>query len=57
MENWYSKLYDKKDVSDPFVNVFLDRVRIAKTAILSNTLSPKWNEWFKIEVSIKYHDL
>ena len=50
LENWYSKLYDKKDVSDPFVDVRLGGVRIAKTAIKTNTLNPKWDEKFKIEV-------
>ena len=27
MENWYSKLYDKKDVTDPFVDVKLGKAR------------------------------
>ena len=50
MENWYSKLYDKKDVTDPFVDVKLGKARIAKTAVIDNSLNPKWNEWFKVEV-------
>merc|ERR1719348_980703 len=50
MENWYSKLYDKKDVTDPFVDVKLGKARIAKTAIITNSLNPVWDEWFKIEV-------
>ncbi len=25
MENWYSKIVDKKDVTDPFVDVKLDK--------------------------------
>ena len=52
MENWYSKLYDKKDVTDPFVDVKLGKARIAKTAIITNSLNPVWDEWFKIEVGI-----
>ena len=66
MENWYSKIYDKKDVTDPFVDVKLGKARyissvvfamlnydispltrIAKTAVIFNDLSPKWNETFK----------
>ena len=27
MENWYSKIYDKKDVTDPFVDVKLGKAR------------------------------
>jgi len=50
MENWYSKLYDKKDVTDPFVDVKLGKARIAKTAVINNSLNPVWDEWFKIEV-------
>lgn len=50
MENWYSKLYDKKDVTDPFVDVKLGKARIAKTAVIDNDLSPEWNETFRIEV-------
>ena len=40
MENWYSKLYDKKDVTDPFVDVKLGKARIAKTAVIDNSLNP-----------------
>jgi len=50
MENWYSKLYDKKDVTDPFVDVKLGKARIAKTAVIDNDLNPKWNETFRVEV-------
>ena len=51
MENWITKLYDKKDVTDPFVDVRLGKARVAKTAILDNTLNPQWKETFRIEVS------
>jgi len=50
MENWYSKIYDKKDVTDPFVDVRLGKARIAKTAVITNDLNPKWNEVFRVEV-------
>ena len=49
MENWYSKLYDKKDVTDPFVDVLLGKARIAKTAVINNSLNPVWDEWFKVK--------
>ena len=41
MENWYSKLVDKKDVTDAFVDVKLGKARIAKTAVINNDLNPK----------------
>jgi len=53
MENWYSKIVDKKDVTDPFVDVKLGKARIAKTAIIDNDMNPVWNETFKIEVCHK----
>jgi len=53
MENWYSKIVDKKDVTDPFVDVKLGKTRLAKTAIIDNDLNPVWNESFKIEVCHK----
>ena len=53
MESWIAKLYDKKDVTDPYVDVHLDG-RIAKTAILLNTLDPVWNESYRLEVSCWY---
>lgn len=53
MENWVSKLYDKKDVTDPFVDVKLGNARIAKTSVIDNDLNPEWNETFRIEVCHK----
>jgi len=53
MENWYSKIYDKKDVTDPFVDVKLGKARIAKTAVIDNNLNPEWNETFRVEVCHK----
>merc|ERR1719330_770097 len=57
MENWYSKLYDKKDVTDPFVDVKLGKARIAKTAVIFNDLNPKWEETFLIHVCHKADSL
>jgi len=53
MESWISGLYDKKDVTDPFVDVRLGNARIAKTSIIDNDLNPVWNETFRIEVCHK----
>jgi len=50
MESWISGLYDKKDVTDPFVDVRLGNARIAKTSVIDNDLNPVWNEKFRIEV-------
>ena len=45
-----SKLVDKKDVSDPFVDVKLGKARLAKTSIIDNNLNPTWNENYRLEV-------
>ena len=50
MEKGFSKLFNKKDVSDPFVDVKLGQCRIAKTRVIDNSLDPNWDEMFKIEV-------
>ena len=50
MENWYSKIVNSKDVSDPFVDVKLGKCRIAKTKVIDNSLNPQWRESFKVEV-------
>ena len=50
MEGWVSKLVDKKDVTDPFVDVRLGKARLAKTSVINNDLNPVWNEDFRIEV-------
>jgi phospholipase D1/2 len=38
------------DVSDPFVVVYAPPVRLCKTSIKSNTLSPVWNEDFYVQI-------
>ena len=43
-------MIDKKDVSDPFVDVKLGKVRLAKTSIIDNNLNPTWNESYRLEV-------
>ena len=50
LDMWISKLVNSKDVSDPFVNVKLGKARIAKSAIIDNSLNPQWNESFKVDV-------
>ena len=50
MEKGISKLFNKKDVSDPFVDVKLGQCRIAKTRVIDNSLDPNWDELFKVEV-------
>ena len=57
MENWVSQLYDKRDVTDPFVDVRLGNARIAKTSVIDNDLNPVWNETFRIEVCHKADSL
>ena len=50
MESWLAKLVDKKDVTDPFVDVRLGKAKLAKTTIIDNDLNPKWNESYRVEV-------
>ena len=50
LEGWVSKLVDKKDVTDPFVDIRLGKARIAKTAVVNNNLNPEWNEDYRVEV-------
>ena len=50
MESWLAKLVDKKDVTDPFVDVRLGKAKLAKTTIIDNNLNPVWNESYRIEV-------
>ena len=57
MESWIAKLYDKKDVTDPFVDVHLGNGRIVKTSILLNTLDPVWNENYRLELCHNAKDL
>jgi len=53
MESWISKMVDKNDVTDAFVDVKLGNSNLAKTAIIDNNLNPVWNETFKVEVCHK----
>ena len=39
-----------KDVTDPYVNIYLGQSRMATTKYLDNTLNPKWNETFIFDV-------
>ena len=41
MENWYSKLYDKKDVTDPFVDVKLGKARYGTSVVVTIKLSAR----------------
>ena len=50
MEGWVSKLVDKGDVTDPFVDVRLGKAKLVKTSVILNDLNPAWNESYRIEV-------
>ena len=41
---WISKIYDKKDVTDAYVEVFLGNARLIHTQVIDNDLNPKWLE-------------
>ncbi len=41
---------DKKDVTDPFVDVRLGKAKLAKTSVILNSLDPQWHEDYRLEV-------
>ena len=48
-----SKLKDGlhiKDLSDPYVTVYLDDYRVCKTSTVNNDLNPRWEEKFRVDV-------
>ena len=47
---WVSKLVDKKDVTDAFVDVRLGKAKLVKTSVILNDLDPKWDEEFRVEL-------
>ncbi|CAB4065983.1 PLD1_2 [Lepeophtheirus salmonis] len=40
----------EKDVTDPYVTVYLDSTRIISTSVIYNNLHPQWNEYFRVMV-------
>ena len=48
MDSWIAKLYDKNDVTDPFVDVWLGNARLVKSSIIFNDLNPEWNESYRL---------
>lgn len=53
MEGWISKLVDKKDVTDAFVDVTIGTAKLVKTSVITNSLNPQWDEDYRIEVREK----
>ena len=47
---WVSKLMDKGDVTDSYVDVHLGKARLARTRVIDNDLNPKFNENYRVEV-------
>ena len=44
MDGRLGRLSSKNDVSDPFVDVRLDNMKIFSTSVIENNLNPVWNE-------------
>ena len=44
-----SKLVDKGDVTDSYVDVHLGKARLVRTKVIDNNLNPKFNEHFREE--------
>ena len=49
MDSWLSKLVDKNDVTDPFIDVSIGKAKLIKTSVIMNDLNPVWNETYRIE--------
>ena len=47
-------LFGKKKSSDPYVRIFWGGKKCGKTKAIGKTLSPEWNENFKINVESKH---
>ena len=47
---WVSKLVDKGDVTDSYVDVHLGKARLVRTRVIDNDLNPKFNEDYRVEV-------
>lgn len=45
--NFIYEKVDRKDVTDPFVDVKLGPAKLAKTSVINNSLNPVWNESYR----------
>ena len=43
-------VFNKGDVTDPYVDVRLGKAKLVKTTVILNDLNPKWNESYRTEV-------
>ena len=50
MDSWLSKLVDKNDVTDAFIDVSIGRAKLIKSSVIDNDLNPVWNESYRVEV-------
>ena len=50
---WVSKLVDKGDVTDSYVDVNLGKARLVRTKVIDNDLNPKFNEHFRDETILR----
>ena len=50
---WVSKLVDKGDVTDSYVDVNLGKARLVRTKVIDNNLNPKFDEHFRDETSLR----
>ena len=52
-QGWVSKLVDKGDVTDSYVDVNLGKARLVRTKVIDNNLNPKFNEHFRDETILR----
>eukprot|EP00116_Pleurobrachia_bachei_P000573 sb/3460835/ len=51
-DSLFSNKEKKKDLSDPYVSISIDRHKILQTKVIKDDLNPVWNETFETEVSV-----
>ena len=47
MEKSFSKILNKKDVTDAYVEAWLGGAKLVNTKVINNDLNPKWNDVWK----------
>ena len=50
MEKSFSKILNKRDVTDAYVEAWLGGAKLVNTKVVNNDLNPKWNDSYAIEV-------
>ena len=50
MDSWVSKLVNRNDVTDAFIDITIGTAKLIKSTVINNDLNPVWNEFYRVEV-------